>query len=181
MRFTPLNPPGLWLVQPERRADARGWFARTFCAAEFAAHGLPTHFPQCNASFNAARGTLRGLHWQADPWPEGKLVRCTAGAIFDVAVDIRPASSTRGQWASAELTAENGNALYIPPGFAHGFQTLQDGTEVFYQMTEAYHEPQARGLHYADPTFAIPWPVPDPRVSGRDDHLPRFIADDPHC
>ena len=116
MRFRPLGPGGhLWLIEPERRADARGYFVRTFCDEAFAAHGLPVRFPQCNASFNVRRGTLRGLHWQADPAPEGKLVRCVRGAAFDVAVDLRPGSPTRGQWAAADLTAANGHALYIPP------------------------------------------------------------------
>jgi dTDP-4-dehydrorhamnose 3,5-epimerase len=172
MRFTPLVPEGVWLIQGDRRADDRGYFVRTFCAAEFAAHGLPTVFPQCNTSFNAAAGTLRGLHWQADPFPEGKLVRCTAGAVFDVAVDLRPGSATHRQWVFAELSAANGDALYIPPGFAHGFQALQDGSELFYQMTESYRDGLARGLRWNDPALAIAWPLPDPILSARDAALP---------
>lgn len=176
MRFTPLTPSGVWLIQLDRREDVRGWFARTFCEAEFAAHGLPTRFPQCNASFNARRGTLRGLHWQEEPFPEGKLVRCMAGAVFDVAVDVRPGSVSRGRWASAVLSADEGDALYIPAGFAHGFQSLVDGSALSYQMTESYREGLARGLRFDDPGLGIPWPVSDPIVSGRDAALPGLAA-----
>ncbi|MGI4953352.1 MAG: dTDP-4-dehydrorhamnose 3,5-epimerase [Janthinobacterium lividum] len=172
MRFRPVGPEGVWLVQPERRADERGYFARTFCADAFAAHGLPVRFPQCNVSFNAVRGTLRGLHWQDDPLPEAKLVRCVRGAVLDVAVDIRPGSATRGRWVGATLSAENGDALYIPAGFAHGYQTLEDATELFYQMTQAYHADLARGLRWDDPDLAIGWPLPDPVLSARDRALP---------
>ena len=174
MRFHPYHLDGLWLIEPERRADERGYFVRTYCEDEFAAHGLPTRFPQCNASFNASRGTLRGLHWQDEPYPEGKLVRCVRGTVFDVAVDLRPGSATRGQWASAELSAENGRALYIPPGFAHGFQTIEDGSELFYQMTESYRDGLARGLRWNDPSLGIDWPLPNPVVSARDAALPLF-------
>ena len=154
--------------------DDRGYFARSFCEEEFAAHGLPARFPQSNASFNARRGTLRGLHWQEKPHPEGKLVRCVRGAVLDVAVDIRAGSSTRGRWAAAELSAENGDALYIPPGFAHGFQALEDGTELLYMMTERYRDGLARGLRWDDPTLAIAWPIGEPFVSARDGALPLF-------
>lgn len=172
MRFTPLAIPDVWLVQLERRMDARGYFARTFCTSEFLAHGLPGTFSQCNLSFNIHRSTLRGLHWQDDPYQEGKLVRCTSGAIFDVAVDIRLGSTTHGHWVAATLSADDADALYIPPGFAHGFQALQDGTEVSYQMTEAYKDGFARGLRWNDPTLAIVWPLPDPILSDRDAALP---------
>lgn len=175
MKFTPLAIPEVWLVQPEPRPDARGHFARTFCATEFTAYGLPAAFPQCNLSFNQHRGTLRGLHWQDEPFPEGKLVRCTRGAIFDVAVDLRPASPTHGRWISALLSADNAHALYIPPGFAHGFQALEDTTEVFYQMTEPYRDGMARGLRWNDPTIAIAWPLPDPILSDRDAALPLLL------
>jgi len=172
MRFTPLAIPGVWLVQAEPRPDPRGHFARTFCAAEFGAHGLPATFQQCNLSFNARSGTLRGLHWQDDPAPEGKLVRCTRGAAFDVAVDIRPGSATRGTWVARTLTADGADALYIPPGFAHGFQTLEDGTEIFYQMTTSYRGDLARGMRWDDPAVGIAWPLPDPILSERDAQLP---------
>lgn len=175
MRFSRLSLEGVWLVQPERREDERGWFARTFCEEEFAARGLPTRFPQCNASRTARRGTLRGLHWQADPFAEGKLVRCTAGAVFDVAVDVRPGSATRGRWVSAMLSAGNGDALYIPPGFAHGFQALEDGTEVSYQMTAAYRDGLARGVRFDDPALGIPWPIADASTSDRDAGLPLLV------
>jgi len=166
--FTPTALDGVWQIDLELRADPRGHFARSFCAAEFAAHGLPRGFVQCNLSFNMHRGTLRGLHWQAEPHPEGKLVRCTSGAIFDVAVDLRPGSPTRHRWVGTELTARNGRALFIPGGFAHGFQTLADASEVFYQMTEAYHGDLARGARWDDPAFGIAWPLPDPILSERD-------------
>lgn len=172
MRFAPLAIPDVWLVQPEKREDPRGHFARTFCAAEFAAHGLPAVFPQCNLSFNARRGTLRGLHWQDKPHQEGKLVRCTRGAVFDVAVDLRPGVASFGRWVAATLSAENADALYIPPGFAHGFQALEDATEVFYQMSEPYRDGLARGLRWDDPKLAIAWPLADPIISDRDATLP---------
>jgi dTDP-4-dehydrorhamnose 3,5-epimerase len=172
MIFIPLTIKDVWLIRPERQVDLRGHFARTFCAAEFGAHGLPSAFPQCNISFNGRRGTLRGLHWQDEPYQEGKLVRCTRGAIFDVAVDIGPNAGTRGRWVSAMLSAENGDALYIPAGFAHGFQALQDDTEVFYQMTELYRSGLDRGLRWNDPEVAISWPLADPILSERDAALP---------
>lgn len=168
MIFTPTALAGVWQVDLERRVDPRGSFARSYCAEEFAAHGLPTEFVQCNVSFNVRRGTLRGLHWQDAPHAEGKLVRCTRGAIFDVAVDLRETSATRYCWISAELTEQNGRALYIPPGFAHGFQTLEDASEVFYQMTEAYHADLTRGARWDDPVFGVAWPLPDPLLSERD-------------
>ena len=176
MIFVPTALDGVWQIEPERHSDPRGHFVRSFCAEEFAAHGLPATFVQCNISYNALRGTLRGLHWQADPHPEGKLVRCTRGAIFDVAVDLRPGSPTLHRWAAAELTADNGRALYVPPGFAHGFQTLADATEVFYQMTEAYHASLARGARWDDSAFGITWPLPDPLVSERDLAHPKCDA-----
>ena len=156
----------------DRHTDTRGYFARSFCAEEFKAHGLPSAFPQCNVSFNASRGTLRGLHWQDAPYPEGKLVRCVRGSVFDVAVDLRPNSASHGKWISATLTADNGDALYIPPGFAHGFQALEDGSEVFYQMAESYRDGLARGLRWNDSSVAIAWPIADPIVSDRDAALP---------
>jgi dTDP-4-dehydrorhamnose 3,5-epimerase len=172
--FTELEIPGVWLIRQERRADGRGYFARTFCAEEFAAHGLPTLFPQCNISFNTTAGTLRGLHWQDDPCQEGKLVRCSAGRIFDVAVDLRPRSPTRGRWVAAALSAADGDALYIPPHFAHGFQTLQDHSEVFYHMTEPYRDGFARGYRWDSPALAITWPAENPILSERDAALPLF-------
>ena len=169
MRFTAAALPGLIIVDISVMSDDRGYFARTFCAEEFAAAGLPTVFPQCNTSFNLARGTLRGLHWQADPYPEGKLVRCTRGMIVDVAVDLRPESPTCRRWVGIELSAENGRALYIPPGFAHGFQTLVDETEVFYQMSETYRRDLSRGGRWNDPRVRhrLANPQSNPFATGR--------------
>ena len=168
MMFTATPIEGVWLIDPERHKDARGFFARSFCAEAFAAHGLPKTFAQCSVSFNTRKGTLRGLHWQAEPCPEGKLVRCTSGTIFDVAVDLRPDSPTLSRWVSAELSQANGRSLYIPPGCAHGFQTLTDDAEVFYQMTEAYRPELARAARWDDPCFGIAWPLRDPILSERD-------------
>lgn len=159
-------------IEIEPHTDERGFFARSWCADEFAEHGLSTGFVQCNISFNKKRGTLRGLHYQVDPYPESKLVRCTAGAIYDVILDLRPESPTFLQWLGVELSASNYYALFIPPGFAHGFQTLADNSEVFYQMSEFFHPESARGLRWNDPAFEIAWPVPDPILSAKDLELP---------
>jgi len=158
MKFTPKKIAGVWLVEPERHEDDRGWFARTWCAEEFRKHGLKPNLSQCSASFNRLRGTLRGMHWQAAPHEEAKLVRCVRGAMFDVALDVRPDSATFKQWVSMELTPENGRALYIPEGCAHGFQTLADDTEVFYQIAGEYHPASGRGARWDDPAFGIAWP-----------------------
>jgi dTDP-4-dehydrorhamnose 3,5-epimerase len=173
--FSPTALDGVWQIDLERHTDPRGHFARSFCAREFSAHGLPSNFVQCNVSFNTHRGTLRGMHWQADPHPDGKLVRCTSGAIFDVAVDLRQGSPTLYRWMGVELTARNGRALYVPAGFAHGFQTLADASEVFYQMTEVYHGDLARGARWDDPAFAIAWPLPPGKMSERDKAWPDFV------
>ncbi len=172
MRFAEAGLAGAWVVEPEPLADARGFFARTFDAAEFARRGLRSAFPQCSVSYNAAAGTLRGLHYQAAPHGEAKLVRCTAGAIYDVIVDLRPGSPTRGRWAAVELTAANRRALYVPEGFAHGFQTLADGSEVFYQISAPFVAEAARGVRWDDAAFGVVWPAAERRVmSDRDrDH-----------
>ena len=168
MKFLPTRLAGACVIELDRLEDERGFFARSFCRDEFAAHGLKSSFVQCNVSFNAARGTLRGLHYQASPHEEAKLVRCTRGAIFDVIVDLRKASATRMQWVGMELTAENHRMLYVPEGFAHGFQTLDDASEVFYQMSETFHPEAARGVRWNDPALGIAWPLPGPTVSARD-------------
>jgi dTDP-4-dehydrorhamnose 3,5-epimerase len=168
MRFSELELAGVYLVEPEPITDSRGFFARTWCADEFAEHGLETVVAQCNVSFNTHRGTIRGLHYQIEPMGEAKLVRCTAGAVLDVAVDVREDSPSRYRWLAVELTAEKRNALYIPAGFAHGLQTLSDGAEVFYQMFERYSPDHSRGLRWDDPRLAIEWPLADPIVSDRD-------------
>lgn len=169
MVFHETTLPGAWLVEPERKADERGFFARVFDEDEFARRGLRTAFPQCSVSFNARAGTLRGLHFQAEPHPEAKLVRCTAGAIWDVLVDLRPDSPAYRRWYAAELSMENRRLLYVPEGVAHGFQTLMDGSEVFYQISERYHPGLARGCRWDDPAFGIAWPPAEVRtISERD-------------
>lgn len=172
MNFRPAAIAGVWIIEPERMADERGWFARTFCAEAFAVRGLATDFAQCNASFNAGRGVLRGLHWQAAPHAEAKLIRCVRGRVYDVAVDLRTGSETFGQWLAAELSAETGRMIYIPEGCAHGFQTLTDDSELAYQITAPYRPALARGVRWDDPALAIRWPVPDPILSPRDRALP---------
>jgi dTDP-4-dehydrorhamnose 3,5-epimerase len=165
---------GALVLEPERFADDRGFFARTWCREEFAARGLETAIDQCSVSYNHRRGTVRGLHFQAAPREEAKLVRCTRGALFDAVVDVRPGSPTRGQHFAVVLTAENGLQLFIPKGMAHGFQTLEDGTEVFYQISEPYAPEFARGYRFDDPAFGIPWPLPVTVLSDRDRDLPPF-------
>jgi dTDP-4-dehydrorhamnose 3,5-epimerase len=169
---TPL--PGAFLVDLEPRVDERGFFARTFCEREFAAQGLATHYPQQNTSFNRAAGTLRGMHWQAAPHAETKLVRCTAGAIYDVIVDLRRSSPTRLGWFGVELSARTRRALYIPEHFAHGFLTLETDTEVAYLMGKSYVQDAARGLRFDDPRVGIVWPSTPLVVSPRDLGYPEF-------
>ena len=165
MLFRETGVAGVLVVEPERHEDERGFFARTFAAEEFEAHGLDSRVCQCSTSFNAQAGTLRGLHYQADPHGEAKLVRCTRGAIFDVAVDLRPGSPTRLRWFGVELSAAGGHALFVPEGCAHGFQTLVDASEVHYQISTPYVPDAARGVRWDDPAFGIEWP-PAP-ASGR--------------
>lgn len=169
---TPL--PGAFVLETRRFQDERGFFARTFSVDEFAAHGLDTDVVQCSVSFNHRRGTLRGLHFQDAPCEETKLVRCTRGAIWDVIVDIRPGSPTRGRHFAVVLSADERNALYIPKGMAHGFLSLEDSTEIFYQISERYSPEHSRGYRWDDPTFAIPWPEPATVISDRDRDLPLF-------
>ena len=171
---TPLKPACLIDIEPAR--DDRGHFARTFCQDDFVRHGLPGGFVQCSLSFNHRRGTLRGLHYQAEPCPEAKLVRCTRGAVFDVMLDLRRNSATYCRWFATELTADNARAVYLPPGFAHGFQTLSDDAEVFYQMTTSYRPDLTRGVRWNDAAFAIAWPVADPILSSRDAEFGDFVA-----
>lgn len=172
MKFVETALPGAYIIEMEPLRDERGFFARSFCREEFAAHGLNPDLVQCSVSFNDKRGTLRGMHWQAKPHEEAKLVRCTMGAIHDVILDLRPDSPAFRRWVAVELTAENRRALYIPEGCAHGFQTLADNTEVFYQMSEFYHPECARGVRWDDPAFGIEWPVADPIISARDRAYP---------
>jgi len=174
MRFTTGQLPGVWFVDVERLADDRGFFARTWCAREFREHGLPDTFRQASISYNRLAGTLRGLHFQKPPSREGKLVRCVHGAVFDVVVDLRPGSPGFLRHVSVELTAANRRAIYVPPGFAHGFQTLDADTEVQYQMTDDYQPGLSSGFRWNDPAFGIAWPLEPTAMSGQDRACPDF-------
>ncbi|MGE0743951.1 MAG: dTDP-4-dehydrorhamnose 3,5-epimerase [Rhodospirillales bacterium] len=176
MNFRETEIAGVWVIEPAPHVDGRGHFARTFCADAFAAHGLPSAFAQCSTSYNRRRGTLRGLHFQAAPFAEAKLIRCTRGRVFDVAVDLRPASPTYRRWTAVELDAASGRQVYIPEGCAHGFQALADDSELYYQITVRYRPDAVRGLRWDDPAFAIPWPVMPPILSDRDAALPVLEA-----
>jgi dTDP-4-dehydrorhamnose 3,5-epimerase len=159
---------GSFIIDPERNEDERGFFARTWCQREFAEHGLNPNLAQCNISFSRKRGTLRGMHYQVAPHEEAKLVRCTAGAVYDVIIDLRKNSPTFMQWIATELTAVNRRMIYIPERFAHGFQTLEDNTEVAYQMSEYFAPECARGIRWDDPAFGIDWPRADRVISPKD-------------
>jgi len=174
--FTETKLAGAFVIEMERRTDQRGFFARTFCQQEFEAYGLNTQVVQCNVSFNKRTGTLRGMHYQAAPFAEAKLVRCTSGSIYDVIIDLRPASATFKQYFTVELSAENCRMLYIPEDFAHGFQTLQDDTEVFYQMAQRYSAEHARGVRWNDPAFGIEWPEGERIITDRDQNYPDFVS-----
>jgi dTDP-4-dehydrorhamnose 3,5-epimerase len=172
MIFTESPLPGTFLVDLELLTDERGFFARTYCADEFAAQGLSMPLRQCSVSYNARKGTLRGLHYQAAPHEEHKLVRCTAGAIFDVIVDIRPHSPHYRQWFGTELSARNRRAVFIPPGFAHGFVTLSDAAEVYYMISVPHSPQHAQGFRWSDPAFGIQWPAAPRVISARDAAYP---------
>ena len=172
MTFTETSIAGAFLLEPERIEDERGFLARTWSARELEARGLETRIVQCSLSYNERRGTIRGLHYQAPPHEEVKIVRCTMGSLHDVIVDARPASRTSGRWHAVQLTAKNRLALYIPEGVAHGYQTLEDWTEVFYQISESYHPESARGIRWNDPAFGIAWPAPPTVISTRDASFP---------
>lgn len=172
MRFRDVSPFGATIIEPEPAADGRGSFARLFDLEAFRVHGLPTEFVQASTSYNSRRGTLRGLHYQAEPYAETKLVRCTAGAVFDVIVDVRYGSPSFGHWQSFELTADNRLTLVVPAGFAHGFETLTDDSEIFYQMTRPHVITAERGISWNDRDLAIAWPLPPALISERDRNLP---------
>lgn len=174
MIFTDTKLRGAFIIDPEVLEDQRGFFARTWCQREFAARGLNPGLVQCSISFNRTRGTLRGMHYQAKPFEEARLVKCTAGEIYDVIIDLRPGSPTSMQWMALKLTGSNPRMLYVPEGFAHGFQTLQDDTEVYYQMSEFYVPECARGIRWDDPAFSIEWPAADRIISERDRTYPDF-------
>jgi dTDP-4-dehydrorhamnose 3,5-epimerase len=173
--FTSTPLAGALVIEPERLEDDRGWFARTWCQREFAARGLETRIAQCSISVNKRKGTLRGLHYQALPLAETKLVRCTRGALHDVILDLRQESPTYLQHFAVVLTPENHKSLYVSAGFAHGFQTLADDTEVFYQISEFYSPEHARGVRWNDPAFGIIWPEDDRTISERDRTYPDFV------
>lgn len=174
MLFVHTRLPGALVVELDRKTDDRGFFARTFCEREFSEQGLPTRFPQCNLSRNGAKGTMRGMHFNAPPHEEAKLVRCVRGAIYDVIIDLRPGSPTLHEWIGVELSADNGKALFIPKGFAHGFLTLSANTDVFYHMDSFYEPGAARGLRHNDPFFRIKWPERIETLSPRDAEYPDY-------
>jgi len=174
MKFVATAVTGAFIVEIDALSDERGLFARTFCAETFAEQGLAWVYPQCNVSTSIRRGTLRGLHYQADPKPEAKLVRATRGRVFDVAVDLRPDSPSFLKWAAAELDATRHNAFYIPTGCAHGFLTLEDDCTLFYQMSEAYAPDLARGVRWDDSAFGIAWPFAPDVISERDAAYPDY-------
>jgi dTDP-4-dehydrorhamnose 3,5-epimerase len=177
VRFEETLLTGAFVIDIEPIEDDRGFFARAWCRRELEAHGLNSSLAQANLSFNRHKGTLRGMHWQEPPHAESKLVRCTRGAIFDVAVDLRPGSVTYLQWVGAELSADNHRMLLVPEGFAHGFQTLADDTEVFYQVSEFYAPQAERGARYNDPSFNIQWPLGVAVISDKDAAWPDFATD----
>jgi dTDP-4-dehydrorhamnose 3,5-epimerase len=162
--FEETELPGAFVIDIEPYEDERGFFARAWCGDEFEQHGLSTNVVQCNLAYNRAKWTLRGMHYQEPPHAEVKLVRCTRGAVYDVIVDLRPDSSTFARWVGIELTADNHRMLYVPEGFAHGYQTLADDTETYYQVSAAYEPGSARGVRWDDPAFGITWPAAERRI-----------------
>lgn len=174
MLFHQANLPDVYEIQIEPHLDERGFFARTWCKKEFEANGLNSALVQCSISFNKKKGTLRGIHYQAEPYAEAKLVQCTRGAIYDVVVDLRRSSPAFKNWVAVVLTDENRKALYIPEGCAHGFLTLEHDTEVLYQMSEFYHAESARGVRWNDPAFGVTWPGNVEVISERDRNYPDF-------
>ena len=172
MVFTETKLPGSYIIDIKKLEDERGFFGRSYCQHEFAELGLNTNPVQANVSFNKKKGTLRGLHMQVAPYSETKLVRCTRGAIWDVIVDVRPDSATYKKWIGVELTADNYRMLYVPEGFAHGFITLEDNTEIFYQITQFYTPGTERGYRWNDPAFAIQWPLAPIMISEKDQAYP---------
>lgn len=175
MRIEETSLSGCFILELDRREDERGFFARSFCTSEFAGAGLPHHFPQHNISHNMRRGTLRGMHFQNAPHAEAKVVRCTRGAIVDVVIDLREGSASRGKWIKVELTAETGRALFVPEGFAHGFQTLANDTDVSYLMSVPFTPGHGQGVRWNDPAFGIDWPLPFAFLSERDGAYPDWM------
>jgi dTDP-4-dehydrorhamnose 3,5-epimerase len=176
MEYTETTLKGAFLVALKKISDSRGYFARAFCKDEFARHGLKSDMLQVNAGFSHTKGTLRGMHFQTAPHAEAKLVRCVRGAVFDVIVDLRPDSPTLGRWFGAELTADNGVMLYLPEGFAHGYQTLIDNSEIYYMTSAPYVASAAKGVPYNDPAFGISWPLPVSVISDQDASWPSYAS-----
>ena len=174
MRFHHTKLAGVFEISLDAIPDERGFFARSWCKEEFRNHGLNPNLAQCNVSFNTRKGTLRGMHYQAPPFPEAKLVRCTKGAIYDVVIDLRPDSPAFTEWIAVQLSAADRNMVYVPEGCGHGFLTLEDGAEVFYQMSEFFHPESARGVRWNDPQFQIEWPGEVKVMSERDRSYPDF-------
>jgi dTDP-4-dehydrorhamnose 3,5-epimerase len=174
MIFQETKLQGAFEIHLEPKSDERGFFARAWCQKEFEAHGLNPRLAQCNVSFNKRRGTLRGIHYQAAPYAESKLVRCTKGAVYDIVLDLRPDSPTFTEWIAVDLTAANRSMVYVPEGCGHGFLTLEDETEVFYQMSRFYEAKSARGVRWDDPAFRIAWPEKVEVISERDRTYPNF-------
>jgi len=175
LKFIQIRLKGAYIVQPEPLTDERGFFARTWCVREFESRGLETRLVQCNISYNRSKGTLRGMHYQTPPFDEDKLVRCTRGAIHDVIIDLRRNSMTFGKHIGVTLTAENRTMLYVPKGFAHGFLTLEDGSEVHYQMSEFYAPECAQGIRWDDPYFGVEWPGEVRVISEKDRSYPDYV------
>ncbi len=176
MIFVETKLADCFIIELEKSTDKRGFFAPSFSQREFAEHGLDPQLVECNVSFNLRQGTLRGMHYQAAPFAQAKLVRCTGGSIYDVAIDLRPDSATFKHWEAVELTSQNHRAFYIPQGFAHGFQTLVDNTEVFYQMSGVYAPEYGRGVRWNDPAFGIEWPLVNPIMIERDRNYALFSS-----
>ena len=176
MIFKETTLKGAYVIEMEQLQDERGFFARSFCKNEFKEHGLNPHIVQCNISYNKKKGTLRGMHYQVPPYEEAKVVNCVRGAIYDVIIDLRPDSDTYCQWCAVELSDGNYKMLYVPEGFAHGFQTLEDDTVVFYQMSEFYHPECSRGVRWDDPSFGIAWLGDVKIIAEKDQQYPDFIS-----
>ncbi len=176
MKFVKTPLVDAFVIELEPMRDDRGFFARGWCTREFEERGLVSKIVQANVSYNKSTGTLRGMHYQVAPYEEAKLVRCTRGALYDVIIDLRPESATYGQWYGAELSAENRKMLYVPPGFAHGYQTLEDGTEAFYQVSEFYAPGAEQGIRYNDPKFAVEWPQAVQVISEKDASWPNYCG-----
>jgi dTDP-4-dehydrorhamnose 3,5-epimerase len=176
MIFTKGRLDGVWLLDLEKRGDDRGFFARVFCAAEFAAHGMETTFPQMNTNYSATKGILKGLHWQTGAHAEAKLVRCIAGRAYEMLVDMRPDSPSFRQWEAHILTSAERKLLYLPPGFAHGFLSLEDHTEITYMVSQPYAPGAERGVRFDDPGLGLEWPIEIASVSEKDRNWPDFVG-----